>query len=79
VTPRVRNKDRSKVKTWPGMTNVAFECLNEFQVQIPAYYIHLNVPEFRAVTLFTPPISRVGLHVLVNLHCNVYCGRHFSN
>ena len=30
-------------------------------------YLHLNVPEFTAVTLLMARMFRVGLHVLVNL------------
>jgi len=36
-------------------------------------YIHLNLPEFTAVTLLMAPVSRVALlHVIVNLNCYVF-------
>jgi hypothetical protein len=60
--------------TWTDITNVAFEYFDKIQVNVCAFTLHsLNVPEFTAVTLLMGPVSRVGLHVLVNLNCYVFC------
>jgi len=54
---------------------VAFEYFNKIQINICAFTLHRTseCAEFAAVTLLMAPVSAVGLHVLVNFDCYLFC------